>query len=114
MTEVLVALIEHVNNLPILVLLLVSAGLAWTNITGKKEERLERREFQKLIADNTQAIADLRNLITMLLASHGQAGMIPIDRTNYREDNYRNDRYESDDEPRPTVRYRGRYDGGRG
>lgn len=108
MTEVLVAFIENANNIAITVLMMVAAGLGYGHLAFRKEERQDRREFQRILSDNTQAISELRNMLTILVSQSGSGAMIPRGR-DYRRDyerDYSEERY--DEEELPTVTRRGR------
>lgn len=103
MVEVLTSAISVIDNVAIIILLLVSAGLGYAHFVWRKEERQDRRDLQRIVSDNTQAVADLRNMLTILVSQSGNAHMIPRDRRDYRD--YQEDQFEDE---MPTVTRRGR------
>lgn len=58
--EALLALIGRADNVAVLVLLVVCAGLGWAHIVWRREEREDRRRLYDVVEANTRAVDTLR------------------------------------------------------
>jgi len=58
--EALVAVIGKADNVAILVLLVVCAGLAWAHVVWRREEREERARYYEALQSNTRALEAFR------------------------------------------------------
>lgn len=63
--EALLALIGKADNVAILVLLAVCAGLGWAHIVWRREEREDRRRLYDVVEANTRAVETLRLAISI-------------------------------------------------
>lgn len=65
--DALLALIGKADNVAVLVLLIVCAGLGWAHITWRKEEREDRRQLYSVVEANTRAVETLRQALSFSL-----------------------------------------------
>lgn len=65
--EALLAAIGKTENIAIIVLMLVCAGLGWLHVVWRREEREDRRQLQDLVRANTQAVDQLRTAMSLMV-----------------------------------------------
>lgn len=64
--EALIAVISRVDNVAVLVLLIVTAGIGYLYVTERRESREDRRAWMELMDRNTEALNGLRNAISAM------------------------------------------------
>lgn len=63
--EALLAAIGKTENIAIIILMLVCAGLGWLHVVWRREEREDRRQLYELVRANTQAVDTLRTALSL-------------------------------------------------
>lgn len=65
--EALLAAISKTDNLAVLVLMLVCAGLGYLHVVWRREEREDRRQMYAVIEAQTRAVDALRTALSLSL-----------------------------------------------
>lgn len=64
--EALVAAIGKTENIALIVLMLMCAGLGWAHVIWRKEEREDRRAMVETFSKIAEALNDLRVAVAVL------------------------------------------------
>lgn len=64
--EALLAIIQKVDNIAILVLVGMVAGLSYLHIVWRREEREDRAKLLDLLRQNTDALNAIKNVLSAL------------------------------------------------
>lgn len=64
--EALVAAIGKTENIAVIVLLLMCAGMGWLHVVWRREEREDRAKMVEALNGITQAMNDLRVAVAVL------------------------------------------------
>ena len=63
--EALITVLGKSDNLAILILLLVCAGLGWAHVVWRREEREDRRQLYAVVEANTRTVETLRTALSI-------------------------------------------------
>ena len=72
MTELLLALIGKIDNVALLVMSAVIAGLGYLHVVWRREEREDRQQLYSLVRAQTDAVQSLRTAISLLVGREVQ------------------------------------------